>query len=169
MGTGIAIVASAVANLEVKVIDTEEKRLSSSRKFTEDWCSKEIAKNRMTSEERFKVLERFSYFLTLDQLHDCDLVVEAVVENYNVKAKIFADLSRITKPETILASNTSSISITKLASATTRPDKVIGMHFMNPVPVMKLIEVIRGLGTSKQTLETVLEYQSIIKLALQHE
>jgi 3-hydroxybutyryl-CoA dehydrogenase len=99
----------------------------------------------MTSEERFKMLEKFSYFLKLEELYDTDLVVEAVVENFDVKAKIFKSLNLITKPHVILASNTSSISITKLAAVTTRPDKVIGMHFMNPVPVMKLIEIIKGL------------------------
>lgn len=110
----------------------------------------------MTSERRFEVLERFSHFITLEQLHDCDLVVEAAVEDFDVKSKIFADLNKLTPASTILASNTSSISITRLASVTTRPDKVIGMHFMNPVPVMKLVEVIRGLATSSETLETVL-------------
>lgn len=91
------------------------------------------------------MLGRFSYFMNVDDFFDCDFVIEAVVEDFDVKAKIFKSLCRVTKPEVILASNTSSISITKLAAITDRPDKVIGMHFMNPVPVMKLIEVIKGL------------------------
>jgi len=90
-------------------------------------------------------LERFSYFTNLEEAVRSDFVVEAVTEDFNVKQKIFKTLSEVTKPETILASNTSSISITKIASTTTRPDKVIGMHYMNPVPVMKLIEIIKGL------------------------
>ena len=90
-------------------------------------------------------MERFSYFTNLEEAVRSDFVVEAVTEDFNVKQKIFKTLSEVTKPETILASNTSSISITKIASTTTRPDKVIGMHYMNPVPVMKLIEIIKGL------------------------
>jgi 3-hydroxybutyryl-CoA dehydrogenase len=89
------------------------------------------------------------------QLADCDLVVEAATEKFEIKAQIFRDLDHIVKPEVILASNTSSISITKIAALTTRPDKVIGMHFFNPVPVMKLVEVIRGLATSQATYEAV--------------
>ena len=88
-------------------------------------------------------------------MKEADFVVEAAVENFDVKSEIFKKLSAITNPDTILASNTSSISITKLGAVTNRPDKVIGMHFMNPVPVMKLIEVIKGLQTSQQTLDTV--------------
>ncbi len=89
------------------------------------------------------------------KLADCDFVVEAATEKFEIKAEIFRDLDRIMQPEIILASNTSSISITKLAALTKRPDKVIGMHFFNPVPVMKLVEVIRGLATSQETFETV--------------
>ena len=91
------------------------------------------------------------------KLGACDFIVEAATEKYEIKAEIFRDLDRITKPDVILASNTSSISITKIATLTKRSDKVIGMHFFNPVPVMKLVEVIRGLATSQETFETVRE------------
>lgn len=116
----------------------------------------------MTSEGRYEILDRFSYFVNIDDLHDCDFAIEAVVEDFDVKAAIFKKLSSVTRPEVILASNTSSISITKLAAVTSKPDKVIGMHFMNPVPVMKLIEVIKGLATSSHTLEAVYTYTNIM-------
>lgn len=145
MGTGIAIVANRVAGLNVKIVDTTEKALSGSRKFTEGWCDKEIAKNRMTSEEKHQILSRFSYFTKLEELNDSDFVVEAVTEKFEVKKHIFSTLDQVTQPHAILASNTSSISLTKIAATTKRPEKVIGMHFMNPVPVMKLIEIIKGL------------------------
>jgi 3-hydroxybutyryl-CoA dehydrogenase len=110
----------------------------------------------MTSEDRFKVLERLSFFHKLSDLHDCDLVVEvlnsfnfeAATEQFDLKKRIFQELSTVVQQDAILASNTSSISITKLAAVSNRPEKVIGMHFMNPVPVMKLIELIKGLQTS---------------------
>lgn len=98
------------------------------------------------------MLSRFSYFTKLEDLNDADFVVEAVTEKFEVKKNIFTTLDQITKPDTILASNTSSISLTKIAATTKRPEKVIGMHFMNPVPVMKLIEIIKGLQTSDETL-----------------
>jgi len=152
MGTGIAIVANRVAGLKVKIIDTTEDRLASSRKFVENWCEKEIGKQRMTSDERYQMLERYSYFTKIEELNDADFVVEAVTEDFDVKKRIFTHLDKATPQHAILASNTSSISITKIAAITKRPDKVIGMHFMNPVPVMKLIEIIKGLQTSKETL-----------------
>ncbi|EAR99788.1 3-hydroxyacyl-CoA dehydrogenase (macronuclear) [Tetrahymena thermophila SB210] len=157
MGTGIAIVANKIGGLNVKIVDSTEKALSGSRKFTESWCDKEIAKNRMTSEEKHQMLSRFSYFTKLEDLNDADFVVEAVTEKFEVKKNIFTTLDQITKPDTILASNTSSISLTKIAATTKRPEKVIGMHFMNPVPVMKLIEIIKGLQTSDETLQTTLD------------
>jgi len=124
--------------------------------FLEKWCDKEIGKNRLTNDEKYEVMNRFSYSTKLEDLDKTDLVVEAIVENFGVKQKVFQQLEQCTPKDTILASNTSSISITKIAG--TVPDRasnVIGMHFMNPVPVMKLVEVIKGLQTSQDTLDTV--------------
>ncbi|CAD8165400.1 unnamed protein product [Paramecium pentaurelia] len=163
MGTGIAIVGSAVAGLNVRVVDVNEQRLKASHTFISKWCDKEIQKNRMTDQIKTDVLQRFSFHLQISDLSCCDFVVEAAPEKYEMKAEIFKQLVKATKPETILASNTSSISITKLAGITDKPDRIIGMHFMNPVPVMKLIEVIQGLQTSQQTLDKTLELASKMK------
>ncbi|EGR34604.1 hypothetical protein IMG5_006030 [Ichthyophthirius multifiliis] len=157
MGTGIAIVGNRVSQLQVKIIDNNLASLQKSRKFTEDWCDKEIGKKRLTSEQKFDILSRFSYSTQLEELHETDFVIEAVSEDFLIKQKIFSTLDKILPKNTIIASNTSSISLTKIASTTSRPEKVIGMHFMNPVPVMKLIEVIRGLQTSEETLNITLD------------
>ena len=157
MGTGIAIVANRVAGLNVKVVDTTEAVLSKSNKFIDSWWDKEIAKQRLTADEKYKIMNRFTFSTKLEDLDKTDFVVEAIVENFDVKKKVFQQLEKITPADTILASNTSSISITKIAGTVpARSSKVIGMHFMNPVPVMKLVEVIKGLQTSNETLDTVL-------------
>uniref|UniRef100_A0A7S3ND24 3-hydroxybutyryl-CoA dehydrogenase n=1 Tax=Euplotes harpa TaxID=151035 RepID=A0A7S3ND24_9SPIT len=112
----------------------------------------------MTQDEKYKILGRFTYSTKLDDLHQSDFVVEAIVENFDVKKKVFQQMEQITSADAILASNTSSISITKIAGTVPkRASNVIGMHFMNPVPVMKLVEVIKGLQTSQETLDTVLQ------------
>ena len=116
---------------------------------------REVAKNKITSDDKAATLGRITTALDRSKLADCELVIEAATEKFEIKAEIFRDLDRITKPDVILATNTSSISITKIAALTGRADKVIGMHFFNPVPVMKLVEVIRGLATSQATFETV--------------
>eukprot|EP01017_Pseudomicrothorax_dubius_P042050 TRINITY_DN6813_c0_g2_i1.p1 TRINITY_DN6813_c0_g2~~TRINITY_DN6813_c0_g2_i1.p1 ORF type:complete len:245 (+),score=70.66 TRINITY_DN6813_c0_g2_i1:66-800(+) len=152
MGTGIAIVANRVGGLKVSIVEGNESQRSKSRKFTESWLDKEIEKKRLTAEEKHQVLERFTYTQSLEDLRDSDFIIEAVTEDFEVKKKIFQTLDRSAKPSAILASNTSSISITKIAGCTQRPGNVVGMHFMNPVPVMKLIEIIRGLQTSDETL-----------------
>ena len=114
-----------------------------------------LGKGKLTAEQRDEALGRLTTAGELAALERADLVVEAVVERYDVKQQVLAELDRVCPPHTLLASNTSSISITRLAAATSRPDKVIGMHFMNPVPVMQLVEVIRGLATSQETWEAV--------------
>ena len=111
----------------------------------------------MTEEVKEDILSRISGTTDMNLAADCDLVVEAAVENMKIKKEIFAELDKICKPETILASNTSSLSITEVASATSRPEKVIGMHFFNPAPVMKLVEIIRGMATSQETFDAVKE------------
>ena len=116
------------------------------------------AKSRRTrspADDKAAILQRIESAVGRAKLADCDFVVEAATEKFDIKSEIFRDLDRLCRPEVILASNTSSISITKLAALTKRPDKVIGMHFFNPVPVMKLVEVIRGLATSNETFQTV--------------
>jgi 3-hydroxybutyryl-CoA dehydrogenase len=116
---------------------------------------RDVDKERLSKEEKHSILERIRTATELDALSNASFVIEAVTEDLNIKTNVFRVLDQITAPETILASNTSSISITKLGAATRRPDKVIGMHFMNPVPVMKLVEVIRGIATSDSTYERV--------------
>lgn len=116
---------------------------------------REVEKNKITSQESNAALSRIRGVLSRRALAECDFVIEAATEKFEIKSEIFHDVDQICRPEVILSSNTSSISITKIAALTRRPDKVIGMHFFNPVPVMKLVEVIRGLATSGETFETV--------------
>ncbi len=116
---------------------------------------RDVDKERLTEEEKRAIMARIRTATEMEALADADLVVEAVTEDLNVKPDVFRQLDELTKPQAILASNTSSISITKLGAATNRPGQVIGMHFMNPVPVMKLVEIIRGIATSDETHRTV--------------
>ncbi|MCE1857378.1 3-hydroxyacyl-CoA dehydrogenase NAD-binding domain-containing protein, partial [Enterobacter hormaechei] len=124
--------------------------------------SKLVAKEKITEADKEEILSRISGTTDMKLAADCDLVVEAAIENMKIKREIFAELDEICKPETILASNTSSLSITEVASATKRADKVIGMHFFNPAPVMKLVEVIRGAATSQETFDAVKEMSESI-------
>jgi len=155
MGSGIALVANQVGGLNVKLVDANDKALAHARKSYEGMLEAQVAKKKLTSEAKDQVLKRFTFSTKLDDLNDADFVVEAVNENFDLKTKIFKSLDQITPKDTILASNTSSISITKIASVTQRPSLVIGTHFFNPVPVMALLEVITGLQTADDTLETV--------------
>lgn len=158
MGTGIGIVGQKKAGLKIQMVDTTEDALSKSQKFTENWCDKEIKKGRMTNDEKFTLLDDFQFTTKLEDLHQTDFVVEAITENFDIKKLVFQKLNEIVPDHTILASNTSSISLTKIAGTVPdRADKVIGMHFMNPVPVMKLVEIITGLQTSDETLATTLD------------
>ena len=150
MGNGIAQVA-ARAGYTVIMRDVQDEFLERGLKSIDRSLQRDVDKSRLAEEEKRAIIARVSATTALDALKDADFVVEAVTENFGVKADIFRALDELTKPEAILASNTSSISITKLGGATRRPDKVIGMHFMNPVPVMKLVEVIRGIATSDET------------------
>jgi len=156
MGTGIAWVTAVRAKLDVTIMDVDQTQLDRSMALSKKLLSKDVAKERMTQEEADLALSRISTCTSLSGLENSDFVVEAASENFAVKKKIFEELSDVTRPEVILATNTSSISITKVAACTNRADKVIGMHFMNPVPVMKLIEVINGLATSDETYQTTL-------------
>jgi len=154
MGNGIAQVA-ARAGYSVVMRDVKEEFLQRGLQAIDKSLQRDVDKERLSPEEKQAIIKRIKSTTELEALAEASFVVEAVTENLDVKTELFGALDRITPPEAILASNTSSISITRLGSATSRPDKVIGMHFMNPVPVMKLVEVIRGLATSNETYERV--------------
>jgi 3-hydroxybutyryl-CoA dehydrogenase len=154
MGNGIAHVF-ARAGYGVVLCDVEQRFLDRGMATIAKNLDRETAKGKITAEDKAATLQRIVPVVERAKLADCDFVVEAATEKFDIKAEIFRDLDRLCRPEIILASNTSSISITKLAALTKRPDKVIGMHFFNPVPVMKLVEVIRGLATANETFQTV--------------
>ena len=154
MGNGIAHVF-ARSGFQVLLCDVEQRYLDRALETIARNLDRELAKSRITAEEKAATLKRIVTVLERAQLAACDLVIEAATEKFEIKAELFRDLDRICRPEIPLASNTSSISITRLAAVTRRPEKVIGMHFFNPVPVMKLVEVIRGLATSQETFNTV--------------
>jgi 3-hydroxybutyryl-CoA dehydrogenase len=152
MGAGIAQVA-AQAGMSVYLNDIAEERVHAALATINGHLSRQVAKGQMDEPERKAVLDRIQFAPSFDKLADCDLVVEAASENEEVKRKIFTALRSFVKPETIVASNTSSISITRLASVTANPERFIGMHFMNPVPRMQLVELIRGIATKDDTFE----------------
>jgi len=154
MGNGIAHVF-ARSGLQVILSDIEPRFLDRAIQTIEKNLEREVAKNKITAADKSAALERIVTTVERAKLAECDFVVEAATEKFEIKAELFRDLDRICRPEVILASNTSSISITKLGALSKRPDKVIGMHFFNPVPVMKLVEVIRGLATSDETFQAV--------------
>ncbi len=154
MGNGIAHVF-ARGGYSVVLCDVEQRFLERGIATINKNLDREVAKNKITAEDKASALKKIEPVTDRAELANCDFIVEAVTEKFEIKAEIFRDLDRLARPEVILASNTSSISITKLAALTKRPDKVIGMHFFNPVPVMKLVEVIRGLATSEETFATV--------------
>ena len=154
MGNGIAHVF-ARCGFNVVLCDVEQRFLDRGLGMIGKNLDREVAKNKIAEADKAATLARIVSTVDRAKLADCHLVVEAATEKFEIKSEIFRDLDRVMKPEVILASNTSSISITKIAALTKRPDKVIGMHFFNPVPVMKLVEVIRGLATSQATYETV--------------
>jgi 3-hydroxybutyryl-CoA dehydrogenase len=154
MGGGIAHVF-VKTGFDVVLVDVEQRFVDRGVQAIAKNMEREVARQKLTAEERERALKRIRPATARRELADCDLVVEAATEKFEVKAEIFRDLEAVCRPEVILASNTSSISITKLAGVTKKPDKIIGMHFFNPVPVMKLVEVIRGLATSDETYQAV--------------
>lgn len=156
MGSGI-VQAFAQKGYEVIVRDIKDELVQSGIVRINNGLSKLVSKGKMTEETKEDILSRISGTTDMNLAADCDLVFEAAIENMKIKKEIFAELDKICKPETILASNTSSLSITEVASATNRPEKVIGMHFFNPAPVMKLVEIIRGMATSQETFDAVKE------------
>jgi len=156
MGHGIALV-SAKAGFNVLLRDIKEEYVKKGLNKIERFLDKNIEKGRMNADEKKKILSRIKGTTKLEDFKDVDLVVEAIFENVQVKKELFKELDDICKKETIFSSNTSTIPITDIASATKRPEHFIGMHFMNPVPIMKLIEVIRGLRTSDETAMLIKE------------
>jgi 3-hydroxybutyryl-CoA dehydrogenase len=154
MGNGIAHVF-ARAGYSVTLCDVEQRFVDRALETIAKNLDREVAKNKISLEDKAATLGRIAATPDRAKLAECDFIVEAATEKFEIKSQIFRDLDAVCRPEVILASNTSSISITKLGALTKRPDKVVGMHFFNPVPVMKLVEVIRGLATSQETFEAV--------------
>ncbi|MGB9804202.1 3-hydroxybutyryl-CoA dehydrogenase [Desulfofundulus sp.] len=154
MGSGIAQVA-AVAGCKVILNDIKDEFVQRGLGNIEKNLSRDVSKGRLQEEQKAEILGRITLSTSLADAKDVDLVIEAAIENMEVKSNIFRQLDEICPAHTILATNTSSLPITQIAAVTKRPDKVIGMHFMNPVPVMKLVEVIRGLATSDETYAVV--------------
>jgi len=152
MGSGIAQVF-AQAGFSVKLIDVAQPMLDRGRATIEKSLAKFVQKGTLAAADRDATLNRLVTATTIDRLADADYIVEAIVENADAKCELFSALDVVTRPDEILASNTSSISITLLGAATRRPDKVLGMHFMNPVPLMTLVETIRGQATSSETMK----------------
>jgi 3-hydroxybutyryl-CoA dehydrogenase len=154
MGNGIAHTAAA-SGFDVSLVDVNEGILQRALSTITANLQRGVDKGKMTAEERDAVVGRIHPVTDVATVGDADIVIEAIIESLEAKTQLFAKLDQVTGPDCILASNTSSISITKIAAATSRPDKVIGMHFMNPVPVMTLVEVIRGIATSDETWQKV--------------
>lgn len=154
MGGGIAQVM-AQAGHKTYLNDVNLDIVNSRIAFIEKLLTKDVSKGKITEEQKAAALANLIPSADQHDAADCDLVVEAIVENMDIKAKVFKNLDEICKPSCILASNTSSLPITEIAAHTKRPEQVIGMHFMNPVPVMKLVEIIRGLATSDETYEAI--------------
>ncbi|RIL10079.1 MAG: 3-hydroxybutyryl-CoA dehydrogenase [Proteobacteria bacterium] len=161
MGCGIAQVC-AMAGYKTRIWDADSAALSKALPFIRAHLGKMVEKQKLGQAEADKALGLLGEARSIGEFSDCDLVIEAIIENFEIKAKLFKELDQILQPHALLGSNTSSISITRLAAATKRPENFIGIHFMNPVPVMKLVEIIRGLQTSDQAYQTVTEYVSQI-------
>jgi 3-hydroxybutyryl-CoA dehydrogenase len=153
MGRGIAQVA-ATANFTVTLMDIDNEQLDSAKIQVQKSLEKLLSKQRITSQQ-YESAQNITYVNSYELIPSVDLVIEAAIEQEKIKLGIFADVDKLASPDAILASNTSSISITKLGAITSRPEKVIGMHFMNPVPLMSLVEVIAGMDTSESTLNVI--------------
>jgi len=156
MGSGI-VQAFAQAGYEVIMRDLKEEYLENGLKTITNSLDRSVKKERITEDEKETILSRITVSTDINILNDVGLVVEAAVENMEIKKKIFKELDDVCAKDAILATNTSSLSITEIATATNRPDKIIGMHFFNPVPVMKLVEVINGIATSEDTKELIVD------------
>lgn len=157
MGAGIAQVC-AQAGLQTLLFDANGNALRAGLSGIDKQIKRMVEKEKISQDEADAALARLKSANALQDFASCDLVIEAIIENVEIKSKVFKELDGIVQPSAILASNTSSISITKIAAATERPEQVVGVHFMNPVPVMKLVELIRGLQTNDETYTSVVEF-----------
>jgi 3-hydroxybutyryl-CoA dehydrogenase len=157
MGSGIAEVA-ARAGFTTLVREVSEDLASKGMGRIDASLARAVERKKMTSEEAEATRRRLTPTVTLGELSDCEIVIEAIVENLDVKKKTFEELDRLCKPDTIFCSNTSSLTITELSAATRRPERFAGLHFFNPVPVMKLVEVVRTIATSDETIDTVADF-----------
>jgi 3-hydroxybutyryl-CoA dehydrogenase len=157
MGNGIAHVC-ALAGFHVLLNDVNADRVTEGLATINGNLTRQVSRQRISEEQRDAAIKRISGAKSLDELGDCDLVIEAATEKEDVKRKIFSELCPSLKPEAIVGTNTSSISITRLAAATDRPERFIGIHFMNPVPLMELVEVIRGIATGDATFEATKQF-----------
>jgi 3-hydroxybutyryl-CoA dehydrogenase len=157
MGNGIAHVC-ALAGLNVLLNDIAAERISEGLATISGNLARQVSRKRISEDERQAAMKRIAPANTLEQLGDCDLVIEAATEKEDVKRRVFGALCPVLRPDTIIGTNTSSISITRLAAATDRPERFIGIHFMNPVPLMELVEVIRGIATDDSTFESTKQF-----------
>lgn len=168
MGSGIAQVA-ATAGCTVKLFDLNQEALAKSKNALETTLTKFVEKEKINSIEKSRILNNISYIYTIKDLSDSDLVIEAIVENLEVKRKLFSELENYVSPETILASNTSSLSIASIAASCQKPERVIGIHFFNPAPLMQLVEVIPAVQTSAEVLEktikTITDWKKTVAVA----
>lgn len=161
MGAGIAQVC-AQAGFAVWMYDVKKEALDNGKALITKLLSRSVEKERMTEAEKSAVLDRLTMTTAIEDANQADVVIEAVVENIDVKKSVFQQLDQVARKETILATNTSSLPLTEIAAVTSRPEKVIGMHFMNPVPVMKLVEVIRAIQTTDATYQTVADMTKLL-------
>ncbi|QIZ67559.1 3-hydroxyacyl-CoA dehydrogenase family protein [Geobacillus subterraneus] len=162
MGGGIANLA-ALSGFNVILVDIDEHMLQKARSRMEAFMDKSVAKGKLTAEQKHEALERVKGSISLQEMRQADVIIEAVIENMEVKKEVFSQLDNIAPEHAILATNTSSMSITEIASATNRPSQVVGMHFFNPPQLMKLVEVVRGYKTSDETVEQVKELARKLK------
>ena len=168
MGSGIAQIA-ATSGCEVKIFDTNQDALSKSKALLEITLSKLVEKAKIDAAEKFRITNNISYVHTMGELSHSDMVIEAIVENLEIKRKLFSELETYVSPETILASNTSSLSIASIAASCHKPERVIGIHFFNPAPLMQLVEVIPAIQTSEEvflcTTKTISDWKKVVAVA----
>lgn len=157
MGQGIAQ-STANAGLDVLIIEKNDERLECAQKKLSESMDREIARWAMTKSEKKSILSRIKWTVDLEEIKDCDLIIEAVDEDLELKEEIFKQLDKTAKPDTIIVSNTSTLSLTKIAEVTKRADKIVGMHFLNPVPKVPLVELVKGMDTSAETLKKVKDF-----------
>lgn len=157
MGQGIAQTVAS-AGIETIIVEKDEKHLEKAKAQLENSMNHEIERWAMTESEKKSILGRISWKLDLDEVADCDLIIESIVENYQLKRILFKKLDEIAGPDTILVSNTSTLSLTDIAQVTNRPDRIIGMHFLHPVPKVPLVELVKGMDTSEDTVSKTKEF-----------